>query len=281
MIRDFSQGNYKSKIRIKKDYRKKKFDNPYFNNSHKKEGVKGFNTKLYLKIILVVFLIYLVVYSDLFKIKTITINGADLINKTELEQIVDEQINSWRWFMLPQKNLLFISKKKIIQAINKKYGLAEIEIKRGWKKITVNIKEKVNYLIVNNNEKLFFADKQGIMIREVPQEEANQYLDEFPMLNVPGEINIGDSIVSNKMVDFILKLNEKIKNLGIEIKDYKSGGLNEITLITKAGWQAHFDINNDFDTSIENMQMVLNNKVKDISKLEYIDLRFGDKIYYK
>ncbi|MEK7072652.1 MAG: cell division protein FtsQ/DivIB [Patescibacteria group bacterium] len=281
MIRDFSLVNYKSKIRIKKDYRKKKFDNPYFNSSHKKEGVKGFNTKLYLKIIFVVFLIYLVVYSDLFKIKTITINGADLINKTELEQIVDEQINSWRWFMLPQKNLLFLSKKKIIQAINAKYGLAEIEIKRGWKKITVNIKEKVNYLIVNNNEKLFFVDKQGIVIREVPQEEANQYLGEFPILNMTGEVNIGDSIVSSKMVDFILKLNEKIKNLGIEINDYRSGGLNEITLITKAGWQAHFDINNDFDTSIENMQMVLNNKVKDTSKLEYIDLRFGDKIYYK
>lgn len=281
MIKDFSNNNYKSKIRIKKDYRRKSFINPYFNNTHKNETSNGFNTKLYLKIILVVFIIYVIIYSDLFKIEKININGADLINKTELEQIVNEQINSWRFFVLPQKNLLLISKKKINEAISQRYGLEKIEIKRGWKKITINIKEKINYLIVNDNEKLFFSDNQGIVIREISQEEANRYNQDLPTIKIKRELNIGDQAVSDKMVDFILQLNEKLKSLGIEISNYESGGVTEVTFITKAGWQAHFDINNDFNISIENMKMVLNDKIKDTTKLEYIDLRFGDKIYYK
>ncbi|MDO8669599.1 MAG: hypothetical protein Q7K65_04875 [Candidatus Buchananbacteria bacterium] len=281
MIKDFSNNNYKSKIRIKKDYRRKKFVNPYFSNSSKKEAGSGFNTKLYLKIILAIFLVYVIIYSDLFKIQTIEVNGAELINQIELEQIVDEQLNTWRWFVLPQKNLLFVSKKKIAEAISKKYGLDNIEINRGWKKITINIKEKISYLIINSNEKLFFTDKQGIVIREVPEEEKDKYLGEFPILNTTQEINIGTEALSPQMVDFILRLDEKIKSFNIEIKNYESGGLTEVTLITKIGWRAHFDINNNFDTSIENLQMVLNQKVKDQNSLEYIDLKFGDKIYYK
>ncbi|NCN07394.1 hypothetical protein GW933_01735 [Candidatus Falkowbacteria bacterium] len=281
MIKDFSNKNYQSKIRIKKDYKRKHFSNPYFTRSVKKEHSGGFNTKLYLKILLGVFLLYIIIYSDLFKIQTIDVNGADLINKIELEQIVDEQLNNWRWFILPQQNILFISKSNIIKAIGGKYGLDEIAIKRGWKKITINIKERINYLIIKNNDKLFFVDKQGIIIREIRPEESNIYISEFPLMLTDKETTIGTEAVSSTIVDFILQLNDKLKSLGIEINNYKSGGLNEITAITKLGWQAHFDVTSNFDTAIENMQMVLNNKVKDRSVLEYIDLRFGDKIYYK
>lgn len=281
MIKDFSNKNYQSKIRIKKDYKRKHFNNPYFTKSTKKEHPGGFNTKLYLKILLVIFLIYIIIYSDLFKIKSININGADLINKIELEQIIDDQTNTWLWFILPQQNILFVSKTHIIEAINSKYGLDQIEVKRGWKKITVNIKERVNYLMINNADKYYFVDKQGITIREITNEEKDLFINEFPLLSINNEIIIGSEAVSETMVEFILKLNDKFKNLNIEIQNYQSGGLNEITAITKLGWQSHFDITNDFDISIENLQMVLNDKVKDQSQLEYIDLRFGDKIYYK
>lgn len=280
MIKDFSSHNPRSKIRIKKDYRRKNFTNPYFNNAQKKESA-GFNTILYLKIILAVFLIYVVAYSDLFKIKTVSVNGAQLINQSELEQIINQELNSWRWLILPQKNLLFMSRTKIIEAISQKYGLDNIEIKRGWQKITINIKEKINYLIVSGQDKLFFADKQGMIIREIPPDETDKYLNQFPRLNLTKEIKINEEAVSAPLVDFIMNLDAKIKALGLAVENYESGGQTEITLVTKAGWRAHFDINNDLSTSIENMQMVLNNKIKEQNKIEYIDLRFGDKIYYK
>lgn len=281
MIKDFSNNTYKSKIRIKKDYRRKKFFNPYFQATENNESTGGFNTKLYLKIILAIFIIYIIIYSNLFKIEKITINGADLINKIELEQIIDDQIDSWRWYLLPQRNLLFVSKGKIIKAISEKYGLDGIEVKRGWKTLIINIKEKVTYLIINNGDHQFFVDQQGIIIKEIPPEDIGKYENQFPNLMISNEINIGTEAIPQKMVEFILSLNSQAKDLKLEVKNYKSGGPTEITLITTAGWQVHFDINNDLNISMENLGMVLNDRVKDISQLEYIDLRFGDKIYYK
>ena len=281
MIRDFPHGSYQPKIKIRKDYKKKHFTNPYFNQAHKKAGSEGFNTKLYLKIILVLFLLYLAVYSDLFKIKVIEIKGTDLIDPAAISQIVNEQINSWRWFLLPQNNLLLLSQKRITRAVNAKYRLEKIEIHRGWQKLKIEVKEKVNYLIVIDKSKSFFTDEQGLIVREITPAEMADYSAKLPLLNTDQEIKVGDQVVKKEIVDFILKLSEKIQATSIGVSGYQSGGQTEVTLITKTGWQAHFDINNDLDIAIANLQLILNDKVKNQNNLEYIDLRFGDKVFYK
>lgn len=283
MIKDFSNKNFRTKLKIQKDYKRKKFVNPYFNDDYKKDKTAGFNTKLYLKIIAVIFLLYVVLYSDLFRLKTIEITGTDLINPEELRQLVEEQTNSWRWFLLPQDNLWLISKGEIILAIEQKYKLEKIEIRRSWKKLKINVKESINSLVIRQNDKLFFTDKEGVITREILPAEASSYLTKFPILNTAQEVKIGESIVSAKMVDFILKLNEKIKPVGLAVEYYESesGALTEISLVTGAGWRAHFDINNDLATSLDNLQLILNDKIKDQGQLEYIDLRFGNKIFYK
>ena len=281
MIKDFSHKNFQAKLKIQKDYKRKKFVNPYFGDGHKKSRPAGFNTRLYLKIIAVVFLLYVILYSDLFKIKNIEITGTDLISPEEVRQIVDEQINSWRWFILPQDNILLISKSRMTLAIEQKYKLEKIEIRRGWKKLKINIRESINSLVIRRNDKLFFTDQEGIVTREIASEEASNYLNKFPILNTTKEIKIGESIVTSKMVDFILKLNEKIKPVGLAVGYYESKAPTEISLVTTAGWRVHFEINNDLDTSITNLRLILNDKIKDQSKLEYIDLRFGNKVFYK
>jgi hypothetical protein len=279
MIKDFANSKYKKRRKIKKDYKRRQFVNPYFENKREKSG--GFNTPLYLKIIAGVFLIYVIIYSDLFKIKTIEVNGTDMIGQEELRQKVDEEISSWRWYLLPQKNLLFISKKGLSESINNEYKLKKLEIDRGWRKLTINIEEKINYLIIYNNEKFFFADEEGSITTELSQEQAMSYWDKFPILNIYKEINTGDRVTSAKMVEFILEFNTKIKYIGIEFHGYETNGESEITLVSKTGWRAHFDIYSDINLSIENMQLVLNEKIDDETKLEYIDLRFGNKVFYK
>lgn len=281
MIKDFANQEYQSKMKIKKDYNIRGFVNPYFGNK-KPEGKKGgFNTKKYLKILAVIFLAYLVIYSDLFKVKTIEVNGTDMIDKAELKQLISDQISHRRWLILPQDNLLFLSKRQIVSKINVQYALADLKIDRGWHKLTINIVEKVSYLIVYNKQKFFFADNRGVITKEITQEEATRYWTKFPILNVSRDTNIGDTIVSEKMVSYILQLNEKIKALGIEINGFENEEEFGAILVAKAGWRAKFDINSDLDLAIENMQIVLKEKIKDLNNLQYIDLRFGNKVFYK
>jgi hypothetical protein len=54
-----------------------------------------------------------------------------------------------------------------------------------------------------------------------------------------------------------------------------------VAAVTSEGWSMTFDINSDIVESINNLKLVLSQKIKDRKKLHYIDLRFGNKIFYQ
>ncbi|MFA5029507.1 MAG: hypothetical protein WC518_02000 [Patescibacteria group bacterium] len=281
MIEDKNQFNYRPKIQVKKDYYRQRFINPYFNKD-KKNKYQGFNTRFYLKILVAVFLLYLIVYSDLFKIGEISISGTDMISQTEFRQMVEKEINTWRWHFWPQRNQLLLSKKRLAQKITSQYSLSKLEIKKGWRRLQINLEEKISYLMVFNRGKFYFTDAWGNVTREISPEEAQKYWTRFPILNTDQErVDIGSQITSEKMVNFILALSGKIKEMKLAISGYESRGQEEVSLVAKAGWRAYFDIDSDVAKSVENLELVLKEKIKDQKNLQYIDLRFGDKIYYK
>ncbi|MFH1838574.1 MAG: hypothetical protein ABH808_03735 [Candidatus Kuenenbacteria bacterium] len=65
--------------------------------------------------------------------------------------------------------------------------------------------------------------------------------------------------------------------------EYKKLEKTEIRVVVKEGFEIYFDIFfSDLDQQINNLRKILNQEIKDkLSSLEYIDLRFGNRIYYK
>lgn len=276
---DFAQQNYQPKIKIRKDYQKKQFVNPYF-DSKKAKG--GFNTKLYLKIIAIILIIYVVLYSDLFKIENIEIQGAEMISQVEFRQIIEQELSAWRWYLLPQKNLILLSKKWLENKIRQKYSLNKLTIDKNWRTLKINLQEKISYLIIYNQENFYFADLNGATIRAIPQKEIDQYWDKFPLLNIGQKpMAIGEVVASDKVVNFILRLNEQIKNAKVAIYGYELGEGERVTLVAKDGWRAYFDLASDPKIAVENLVLVLKEKINNPEAIEYIDLRFGNRVYYK
>lgn len=85
MINDVSYNSGNKNIR--KDYQIKRFINPLLNKKTSK-----FNTKLYLQIIAVVFIVYAIFYSDLFKVKAINVSGTKIIYPDEISQIAQQEL---------------------------------------------------------------------------------------------------------------------------------------------------------------------------------------------
>lgn len=274
MINDVSY--QPSRQNIKKDYQIKRFVNPYFEKKQKR-----FNTKLYLQVILAIFLIYLVFYSDLFKIKNINISGLDIISEGEIKPLIEQRLSGWRFLVFPANNMLFLDKDAIERDINAKFRLQELSINRAWRSLKVNLKEDVSYVIVYN-QKFYFADGDGIIQKEIDTERAKDYWDRFPILNVgQPQISIGDHIISKKIIGYVLDLDKQLKAAGIYPKGYESGGPDQVNLVAREGWKAFFDTASDIKDSVENLQLILKEKVPDKNQLEYIDLRFGNKVFMK
>ncbi len=61
----------------------------------------------------------------------------------------------------------------------------------------------------------------------------------------------------------------------------KEGGVLKIDARTNEGWQAIFMPSQNFSQQLDNLKIVLREKLKNRENLEYIDLRFGNRVFYK
>jgi len=274
MIEDYS---FHGRKHIKRDYYNKTYSNPYF-KAKQKFGQK-FNTKLYIEVLTAIFLIYLIVYSALFKVKTVEVRGTDMISPEEIRALVNNDINRWKLFIFPGKNLLFINTGKIKNEISAKYSLNKLEITKGWQKLSVALEEKAAYLIVDNGRSYYFLDANGTITKELSANDLNKYKGKFPELLLIKDLKVNDQPISGRYVSYILELDQALKSAGIKVKGYESGGVDQVTVLTEPGWKAHFNINNPVSRSMENLLLVLNKKLAG-KKFEYVDLRFGDRVTY-
>lgn len=273
----------KSSNFIKKDYEQKQFRNPYF---EKQKKAKKFNTGLYLKIITLILVVYVLIYSDLFQIKTINVSGHKTIETTEVLAMADSYLASRRWFFLPQKNWLFLNQRGLGNQLEAEFNLSSLVIKRGWQKLDILLTEKTSGLIVHDliNDAFFLAGLNGEKIKNLETPLIEEAYRQFPVFNLAEEASTtSDRLINGKIAYFVVNLHDLLKESGLlkpisyEIRESGSG---EIAMRVESGWTAYFDVNNDYRESVLNLLTVLNAKIKN-QKIEYIDLRFGDKIYYQ
>ncbi len=269
---DYSYGN--SKIQIRKDYKEKQFSNPYFS------GNKKFNTKLYLKIMFVIFIVYVFIYSDIFRIHKFEVTGNDLISQNEISDSISNYLSKNYFLIIPKDNMIFFSKESIKNDIMNKYVLEDVNVKRGWQSLGINITEKICFLIVFDQKNYYYLSLDGTVLRQLPQDELGIRSDQLPTIIYDKEIFIGEKILTDKKINFILDLDEMIKEASLVPKSYESRGVLDVAVIIDPGWKAYFDINSNIEKSVENLEIIIKNKISDLRNINYIDLRTGDKVYY-
>jgi len=69
------------------------------------------------------------------------------------------------------------------------------------------------------------------------------------------------------------------KILRVEISEEKK--VLEYQAITTEGWKIYFEPKVGLREQVNNLFLVLREKFSDRTKLEYIDLRFGNRVFYK
>lgn len=286
---------------LRQDFQKKKFKNPYY--SPKKKGSVFFKNKQLMAVFFVIFIFGLVGLSriSVFKIENIKISGTDFISEAEINQIASDQINKSRFLIFPQSNIVFFSKNQLKKAILEKYYLNHLTINKDyWHQITIEIEEKPIKLIYSANQKKYFIDENGTIINEYgpgksdkkevingleivrPNSQAQNLLVVNDKNNQ--DIQIGFQVLGKDDVNFILSLDKILKDeADFKINDYSlpEGNKNDLMVLTNQGWEIRFNMKDSYQSQTRLLFLILKDKVKDRATLDYIDLRFGDKIYYQ
>lgn len=285
----------KSKRKI--DYQQKDLKNPFFQKKGKAK-VKKWMIFILVIVILAIALRFLV-NSPIFLIKNIEIYGTKTISKNEILNIYQDQLEKHRFFILPQNNIFFFDKDRLEKKIEDKYILQDLEISKKYlDTIIIELEETITSVVYLTRDQAYYLDLKGQVISEVKSfDESDNENRAIEVLrnravaeNLPViyneeniEVKIGDSVVASEVIEFIIELNEKLTEANIAIDYFQINPENnkEVWAKTSVGYEIYFSRDLEIISQIQNLTVVLEEKIKNPADLEYIDLRFGQKVFYK
>ncbi len=236
--------------------------------------------KLWYKILSIVFLIgllfflYWFTYGSLWKINNIEIVGAkhtDIeILKTDIYNISEKK----KFLIIPNNHILFLSNKKVIAHILETYPSVEnVEISKTKERdVVITIKDRMP-MGVWCDENCFFFDDLGILFKKSYNYTGAVYT---RWRSVPsGSLKFYDKVlcldicIDKTFVNFLSQ--NKIKEVSIDGDDLR--------MYTEYGFS--IKALNNASTTMRNIALFSKEYRGDLKTLEYVDVRFKDKIFYK
>ncbi len=249
-------------------------------------------------------------------IENVVISGNEIIDTEALDKVVRSDIAGNYLWIFPKTNFLIYPKNKIKNDLALQFKrLSNISInEKNFKTLEINVSEyegeytwcgdvlppasaggaQASLPAVGGeiNNKCYFLDTNGYVFDEAPYFSGNVYLKFFGKIDRNTELATGFSFLPHtfeKVISFV----DNLQKMGLKISAVfvKTDGDMELYLSSGVSLsnmpKIIFKANADFEKLAENLQAALSVEPlqsdfkKKYSSLQYIDLRFGNKVYYK
>jgi cell division septal protein FtsQ len=279
------------KIKRKKDFKSKIYSNPYFRRKTRNFSFNiSWNWKSKLSLIggfiFILIILYILFFSPILKINYINISGNNRVAQHELLEIAWKQIRTKKFFILPQNNLLLSNKDDLNKAFDNKFSFENISIdKKLAHTLNIEVQEKSYAFVWVENEVYYYSDIDGYIIKEISPLDIKEK--KYPII---------ENQLDNKIVNKKIELNQNVFNFIIDAynsistknEEYKidkfilSEDQNTIKLKLENGPEIIFNLNNELEAQLAKLGIIKTEKLKnDFDTKSYIDLRFGDRVYYR
>lgn len=226
-------------------------------------------------------LLYFLFFSQYLQIKNIEISGTIKLNQDEFKNFVNNNINK-NFLFIKSRSYFLVSKKNTEKLSLLNYPLIEdIKVSKNFpNSIKITIKERQPIFSLCGSNGCFDIDRGGISFLE----RAAQNL-ESARFECPKEIKLGSQAIGEDLFAILKNIEDKLKDFG-DINASQvlfSDNLSKITVNTEAGWQIFLSKEASISTQFANLSLALDQKIPPEKRqdLEYIDLQFTDKIFYK
>lgn len=217
------------------------------------------------------------------KIENIEIDGNRFANKSEIVDIVNEEIDGKYLFLLSKSNYFFIPETVIIEKLKDLDEVKNVLIdKSRFNSVTVEIQE-YKPAAVYCLEECYFLNRQGLFFVAAPE----MYLDN--VIEVQGEVQFENEIIGQyftepKVFEDMMEKIDLLKKENIEINLMTTEDFETYTLHTINGPTLLVEKEDTPIEVVENLKSALaQESIHEVqfNNIDYIDLRFEDKVFYK
>lgn len=226
-----------------------------------------------------------------FQVDKIEISGNNSLVESELIDAIKEKLNGKYLRLFPKTNIFIMPKNKILVEIPDEFNrIKKITLdKKFFNGIAVKLEERNNAMLYCVAEKCAYTDDSGFVFEKAPYFSGAVYLKLVDQRNLDNGEN--EKIIEKYVGSYLMEEKEfkKITEFA-KLTDKIGGGVLEIIIkkeniyefYTQEGWKIILNDKNEIKDAYLNLTTALDSSIKEKqTKLEYIDLRLGNKIYFK
>lgn len=272
--------NFAKKHQFKR-YEARRLKNPYF--KHKRPQFR-ISWKMLAVLFGLVFVFCFIFYSPLLRVDNVSISGTEHFSPDSISDVVYQELGKARFLLLPGNHWLLIHEERIMDALYTQFVFDSVQMERVNRTLEVTVKERVSTLVWQTQTHSYYVDLTGTIIREIPDVSTDTvftypvYVDSH---DLPAAI--GQKVLTETMIQGTINFLTIAEEKGIELDHFQHENQEDswLSVRTGDGYWVLFDPEQDIAQQVENLEAVLKDSIEAPGMIQYIDLRFGDHVYYK
>ena len=221
-------------------------------------------------------------HLDSVTIKQVSVLGTRTVPDSVVHDLVYSELEGTYPLLFSRSNIFIYPKNDITASVQEAFpNIGSIEfIFESLESISVSVRERSeDALWCNNKEECYFVDEDGLIFGKSPLFSDTVFIKFYT--EVPQENPIGEYIFSSsefKNISFFL---DAVEKLGVVIVKFGVVDSTDFELTFNNGARVVFSRDGDLSQILANLEAVLNSETLENEKIDYIDLRFGNKVFYK
>ncbi len=237
-----------------------------------------------------------VAHLQRFKIVKVDLFGGMLVTEEDVQKKTFEYLGESYFWLFPKSNALIYPKSDLEDFLKhnfKRIDTIDISLK-GFSRLQVAITERKHFAIwckglpsINNlDEECYFMDRNSTIFAPAPNFSGDAYFKYYGPIATDMPI-IGQEYISSSTTFFELSgFVDSTKKLSLKPQYIISKGDGEYEMKLSGGGNIYFDTKASIQKTSENLSALLSTDAlskldRDSFPVEYLDLRFGNKLFYK
>ncbi|MBI4132914.1 MAG: FtsQ-type POTRA domain-containing protein [Candidatus Sungbacteria bacterium] len=228
-------------------------------------------------------------YLPYFQIQQIEIRSAEIIPAAEVESAIRREITGQEWLILPRDNFFLVSSDRLERAVREQFSSVEtVSVGRHFpNRLTVEVRERMLWGLYCRRENLasppdscLYLDTHGIAYEDVS--DIQGWL--LPVVYAPEAKVLGEEVASPAAIEFYEGAKRSLRGVGAEMLwvSFSTSSPVEARLGLAEGWSILVTASRPVEEWTRVLAVVLEKEISNRrSELEYVDLRFGNKVFFK